>query len=738
MKRLKNSKFCKTLVIAVGMILSGSYGTRASLNLNDGGTTTLEVVARDTQVSFNNQIEDLFPPSLPFDGAPIATQGISQSQAQFHLAQAGFSISSSGRRSGALDSRANVQPNIFFSVSVATTYTITGSLSVDDPNQSGKYVGLAATLTDVDTQEVLYNSSQESFGTVDQLFQLGGSGGNVANDVSGSSTGVLLAGHRYKLYYGTSIYAANSGDTANFVGTLNFSLIEAGPAPLVGDYIYWTERTDGPTSNGFESWIKRTKLDGTSQETIFHAVGPDYRAILAGLDLDVEHGFLYTGDGEWLFRLNLDGTARLNLVPTINPVQCIKLDRIHGKIYWNEGAHGNNAIRMCNLDGTNPQTLIDVGFAGGFSIALNPADKLYFFFNVNSGSDTIQSMNLDGSGIMTIYDLGGPDFDSDDLDIDLGRSKLYRTGFGETGIFQAALDGSAPYGLLLSTPDGANSGISYDAAGDKLYYFNGRATTIEVVNLDGTGRTVLVQGISTGVRLRIAHGTAANQPPICDAGPSQTVEAQGALTSVGLDASGSSDPDGDLLEYEWSVAANSGASIANPGSALTSGLFPIGPTLVTVTVSDGKGGVSLCDTLITVQDTIAPVVVCTTDKISLWPPNHSMQDVLVAIQASDTSARPQDLQVECSVRSNEPDNSGGDGSTTGDTQGQDGYSHPVAVALNYNASLNQFEGHVQLRAERAGNQSSRIYSINCLVKDNSGNTANASCVVVVPHDRRKN
>jgi len=272
------------------------------------------------------------------------------------------------------------------------------------------------------------------------------------------------------------------------------------------DFVYWTERSDGPTVNGFESVIKRAKLDGSGVETIFHKVGPGYQSVMVGLALDVGHGYLYTGNGEWLFRMNLDGTEPVNLVPAIDEVRTISLDLIHGKIYWAEGAHGQNAIRYANLDGSNPLTLIDVGFDGLFNIALDPSSKLYFFYNINSGSDTIQSMNLDGSGITTIYDLGGPNFDSDDMDIDLGRGKLYKTGFGDDGIFQASLDGSTPYSLLLPTPNRANSGICYDPPGDKLYYFTGDASAIEVVNFDGSGRAILVQGITFGEHLKVGHG----------------------------------------------------------------------------------------------------------------------------------------------------------------------------------------------------------------------------------------
>jgi hypothetical protein len=195
-----------------------------TITLNDGGVTDLQVAVRDTSVSFANQIEDLFPPSLPFDGSNIAIQGASQGEATFHLGQDGFAISSSGARPGFIDSLANVQPVIFFSVSVDTLYTITGNLSVDDPGASGKYVALTTTLEDLTTPAVLFSSDQESFGVVDQSFALGGTAGNVANSLSGSAAGLLLAGHQYKLFYGASIYAANDGDPASFIGSFDLEL----------------------------------------------------------------------------------------------------------------------------------------------------------------------------------------------------------------------------------------------------------------------------------------------------------------------------------------------------------------------------------------------------------------------------------------------------------------------------------------------------------------------------------
>jgi hypothetical protein len=91
-----------------------------------------------------------------------------------------------------------------------------------------------------------------------------------------------------------------------------------------------------------------------------------------------------------------------------------------------------------------------------------------------------------------------------------------------------------------------------------------------------------------------------NQPPIANAGPDQTVERTGSTgAQVQLDGSGSTDPDGDAITYEWTWSGGSAAGV-NPDVVL-----PAGETMITLTVSDGK----LTDTdevIIKIEDTTPP------------------------------------------------------------------------------------------------------------------------------------
>ncbi len=229
-----------------------------------------------------------------------------------------------------------------------------------------------------------------------------------------------------------------------------------------------------------------------------------------------------------------------------------------------------------------------------------------------------------------------------------------------------------------------------------------------------------------------------NSPPLADAGADQTVECTSPNgASVTLHGSGS-DPDDDELTFTWDVP--DGIVLDDPSSPTPSGVFPIGVTIATLTVTDGKGGVAVDDVAITVVDSHPPEVACSTDTPALFPPNHKMVEVGVFIGATDACTAPGALRlVSVLVTSNEPDNGLGDGDTAGDVNGHNAYTAPVNItsAFSYSAATEGFQGSVKLRAERSGDGVGRSYTIEATVIDTAGNTAVTSCVVVVPHDRRK-
>jgi hypothetical protein len=110
-----------------------------------------------------------------------------------------------------------------------------------------------------------------------------------------------------------------------------------------------------------------------------------------------------------------------------------------------------------------------------------------------------------------------------------------------------------------------------------------------------------------------------NRPPLANAGTNQTMECQGAATSVTLDGTGSSDPEGDALTYAWSEGGTSLGS----GATLTRG-FALGTHLVVLTVTDPAGLSGSANVTVTVVDTLPPVIAITSPSAAVYTLGESV------------------------------------------------------------------------------------------------------------------
>lgn len=100
---------------------------------------------------------------------------------------------------------------------------------------------------------------------------------------------------------------------------------------------------------------------------------------------------------------------------------------------------------------------------------------------------------------------------------------------------------------------------------------------------------------------------------------------------------------------------------------------------------------------------------------TLWPANHKMVEVTVTVVAEDDFGGEVDCVI-IGVTSNEPDDGVGDGSTASDWE--------ITGDLT-----------VKLRAERSGQGSGRVYTIQVVCYDDAGNATPLSLEVTVPHDQ---
>lgn len=177
-----------------------------------------------------------------------------------------------------------------------------------------------------------------------------------------------------------------------------------------------------------------------------------------------------------------------------------------------------------------------------------------------------------------------------------------------------------------------------------------------------------------------------------------------------------------------SASVDDGSFDADIGDTITCsasppGPYPLGPTEVTLTCTDSFGASSQCTGDVTVVDVTPPVVVATAGTIaSLWPPNHQYQaftvgDCVLEIDDNCAVLDPADATLVQRITSDEGELATGSGNTCDDAVIDD---PPTSYSV---------------RSERIGNGNGRVYHVEHVVSDPSGNHTSASCEIDVPHDQ---
>lgn len=168
------------------------------------------------------------------------------------------------------------------------------------------------------------------------------------------------------------------------------------------------------------------------------------------------------------------------------------------------------------------------------------------------------------------------------------------TANDDTGVVSITVEGQSVEFISTSNAELPNE-VSFNTV---LELVNG-LNFIEVVVVDVSGRQVMQVH-----RVDVID----NRAPLANAGPDQIIEQQrpgGA--QVQLDGSASSDPDGDVLVFVWTFGEETFDGVA-PNVEL-----PAGVSVLTLRATDPSGVFSQDSVLITIQDTIPPVLTIPAD-----------------------------------------------------------------------------------------------------------------------------
>uniref|UniRef100_A0A673HZI1 EGF-like domain-containing protein n=1 Tax=Sinocyclocheilus rhinocerous TaxID=307959 RepID=A0A673HZI1_9TELE len=240
------------------------------------------------------------------------------------------------------------------------------------------------------------------------------------------------------------------------------------------------------------------KNGGCSHLCLLSPVKPYYQcACPTGVQLLVTHYLCSTGATQLLLlarrtdlrRISLDTPDFTDIVLQTDDIRhaiAIDFDPVEGHVYWTDDEV--QAIRRSHLDGSEAQFVVTSQVNHPDGIAVDwIARNLYW---TDTGTDRIEVTRLNGSmrKILISEELDEPRA----IVLDPAAGYMYWTDWGEVPkIERAALDGTERL-VLVNTSLGWPNGLALDYSERKIYWGDAKTDVIEVMQMDGSGRRVLV------------------------------------------------------------------------------------------------------------------------------------------------------------------------------------------------------------------------------------------------------
>lgn len=376
----------------------------------------------------------------------------------------------------------------------------------------------------------------------------------------------------------------------------------------------------------------------------------------------------------------------------------IKYRKTDGKALWDKGAFD-----------------FDFRFDEALAVAVDKTNNVYVTGFTSPSSErqdifTIKYRSSDGNEIGSARFDNGSKASGSDIAID-ASGNAYVTGLSSTTMITVSYGVCAiicPKNITTNNEPGKCGAIvKFEATttGDcgPLVFLDG-ASTVSSGDFFAVGaHTILVKSPSTGETCSFTLTVVDNENPIitqCAAPLTVSCAANVPLADITL----------------IKATDNCGVvTIAHVGDVISNQTCANRFTLTrTYKVTDAHGNTATCSQVITVNDTEAPRITdFSLSKESLFPPNHSMQDITLNYQVFDNCVSSPPVKI--TITSNEPVNGTGDGDTDPDWIVKDDH-------------------HIQLRAERSALGNGRIYTITVTADDGCNPAVSVTKQVFAAHN----
>ena len=192
-----------------------------------------------------------------------------------------------------------------------------------------------------------------------------------------------------------------------------------------------------------------------------------------------------------IVQASLDGSQKNEIYTGLGSPGGIALDPTAGKIYWTDFHGSHDDIKVGDMDGSGPSSVVLSGLNAPFGIAIDAANSHLYF--CDNGDNVIKRVDTDGDNETTLISGGDPNYIA--LDLINTPNKMYWTDFDAYEIKRADLDGTNPETLVELDP-GSPRGIALDISAGKMYWVDEGLDTMSRANMDGSDVETLLTGLS--------------------------------------------------------------------------------------------------------------------------------------------------------------------------------------------------------------------------------------------------